>query len=53
MENEWKKELSKGNKIEVDIKMVYNKELFSKRPERFVVEYKVNGKRFIRRFKND
>ena len=53
MENEWKKELKAGKKVEVEIQIIYSTGNFSKRPERFIVEYKVDGKRFIKRFKNN
>ena len=41
------------NKEEVEIQIIYSTGNFSKRPERFIVEYKVDGKRFIKRFKNN
>ena len=53
MENEWKKELKAGKKVEVEIQIIYSTGNFSKRSERFIVEYKVDGKRFIKRFKNN
>ena len=37
MENEWKKELKAGKKVEVEIKIIYSTGNFSKRPERFIV----------------
>ena len=40
-------------KVEVEIQIIYSTGNFSKRPERFIVEYKVDGKRFIKRFKNN
>ena len=51
----WKteKELKAGKKVEVEIQIIYSTGNFSKRPERFIVEYKVDGKRFIKRFKNN
>lgn len=41
MENSWKKSLSEGKKIEVDIQIIYD--LNNKRPKRFLVEYKISN----------
>ena len=37
MENEWKKELKAGKKVEVEIQIIYDNKNFSKRPQKFVV----------------
>ena len=37
MENEWKKELRAGKKVEVEIQIIYDNKNFSKRPQKFVV----------------
>ena len=43
MENSWKKSLSEGKKIEVDIQIIYDSDKSTKRPLVFFVEYKIDG----------
>ena len=43
MENSWKKSLSEGKKIEVDIQIIYDSDKSTKRPLGFFVEYKIDG----------
>lgn len=51
MENTWKKALSEGKKVEVDIQIIYDSN--SKRPKRFLVEYKISNEPIVQRiFKN-
>lgn len=51
MENTWKKALSEGKKVEVDIQIIYDSN--SKRPKRFLVEYKISNEPTVQRiFKN-
>ena len=41
MEKKWKDALSEGKKVEVDIQIIYDSN--SKRPKRFLVEYKISN----------
>jgi hypothetical protein len=50
MENEWGKALKDGKKVDVDLRPVY--EGGSKRPDKFIARYKIDGKLYKRRFKN-
>lgn len=50
MENEWKKVLEKGKKIEVDIKINYNS---TRRPTDFEVIYYIDGIRNKKLFLNE
>ena len=49
MENEWKKELKAGKKVEVEIKINYNE---TQRPTDFEIIYYINGKRTKELFLN-
>jgi HK97 family phage portal protein len=50
MENAWKKELSRAQKVKVHIKVKYKG--LSRRPESLHVTYRVGGKKRIRNFNN-
>ncbi len=50
MENEWDGALKEGKKVEVDINPIYKGT--SKRPDKFKVIYKIDGKEFVKKFKN-
>ena len=49
MENEWKKELRAGKKVELDIQIIYDRDI-NKRPKRFLVEYKVGNGPLFRKY---
>ena len=49
MENSWKKSLSEGKKIEVDIQIIYDSN--SKRPKRFEVKSIIVDKKGIQEIK--
>ena len=49
MENEWKKELRAGKKVELDIQIIYDGDI-NKRPKRFLVEYKVGNEPLFRKY---
>lgn len=49
MESEWGDALKQGKKVEVEITLEYQN---TKRPDIFKVFYKIDGKTYIRRFKN-
>ena len=49
MENEWKKELRAGKKVEVEIQINYNE---TQRPTDFEIIYYINGKRTKELFLN-
>ncbi len=49
MENEWKKELKAGKRVEVDIQIIYDGDI-NKRPKRFLVEYKVGNEPLFRKY---
>ena len=51
MENIWDKALQAGQKVEVDIKPIYSGD--SKRPDKFKVIYKIDGKEFMKKLKNE
>ncbi len=50
MENSWAKAANEGKKVEVKIKPIY--EGSSKRPVKFEVEYKIDGKIYEDDFPN-
>ena len=52
MENEWKKELRAGKKVEVEIQIIYDGDI-NKRPKRFLVEYKVGNEPTIQKIFNN
>ena len=52
MENEWKKELRAGKKVEVEIQIIYDGNI-NKRPKRFLVEYKVGNEPTIQKIFNN
>ena len=52
MENEWKKELKAGKKVEVEIQIIYDGDI-NKRPKRFLVEYKVGNEHTIQKIFNN
>ena len=52
MENEWKKELKAGKKVEFDIQIIYDGDI-NKRPKRFLVEYKVGNEPTIQKIFNN
>lgn len=52
MENEWKKELKAGKKVEVEIQIIYDGDI-NKRPKRFLVEYKVGNEPTIQKIFNN
>ena len=52
MENEWKKELKAGKRVEVDIQIIYDGDI-NKRPKRFLIEYKVGNEPTIQKIFNN
>ena len=50
MENVWDNALREGKKVEVNVNPIYNGA--SKRPDKFRVIYKIDGKEFVKKFKN-
>ena len=52
MENEWKKELRAGKKVEVEIQIIYDGDI-NKRSKRFLVEYKVGNEPTIQKIFNN
>ena len=52
MENEWKKELKAGKRVEVEIQIIYDGDI-NKRPKRFLVEYKVGNEHTIQKIFNN
>ena len=46
MENEWKKELKAGKRVEVDIQIIYDEDI----NKRFLVEYKVGNEPLFRKY---
>ena len=52
MENEWKKELKAGKKVEVEIQIIYDGDI-NKRPKRFLGEYKVGNEHTIQKIFNN
>jgi len=50
MENGWDDALKQGKKVEVDIQTIYKDK--SSRPDKFKVIYKIDGKEFVKKFKN-
>ncbi len=52
MENEWKKELKAGKKVEFDIQIIYDGDI-NKSPKRFLVEYKVGNEHTIQKIFNN
>ena len=52
MENEWKKELKAGKRVEVDTQIIYDGDI-NKRPKRFLVEYKVGNEPTIQKIFNN
>jgi len=50
MENIWDKALQAGKKVEVDIKPIYSSD--SKRPDKFIVRYKIDGRPNVKQFNN-
>lgn len=51
MEKKWKDALSEGKKVEVDIQIIYDSD--SKRPKRFLVEYKITNEPTVQRIFNN
>ena len=52
MENEQKKELKAGKRVEVDIQIIYDGDI-NKRPKKFLVEYKVGNEHTIQKIFNN
>lgn len=50
LENQWAKALGDNKKVSVDVDVKYDGE--GLRPVEFVVEYKINGKRFLKKISN-
>ena len=50
IENVWDNALKRGKKVEVDIQPIYKGS--SNRPDKFKLVYKIDGKEFVKKFKN-
>lgn len=50
LENKWAKALGDKKQVSVDVDVKYDGE--GLRPVEFVVEYKINGKRFLKKISN-
>ncbi len=50
MENKWDNALKEGKKVEIDIQPIYKGT--SNRPDEFIVKYKVDGRPYVKQFKN-